>query len=124
MMQFIHHRSTNTRSNVTLQILVNFKNSFWLKRSFLFLPSATHPLYRPSFFRRTIRAPHTASITCKLSALAVKREETVSVRRGRASEDRELNSCCAGLYYCDFSLAYRRNRRTPDESGDGASLRH
>lgn len=118
--------STNTRSNVTLQTLSLWtsRTHFGYNRSFLFLPSATHPLYRPSFFRWTIRARHTASITCKLSALAVKREETVSVWRGRANEDRELNSCCAGLYYCDFSLAYRRNRRTQDESGDGAALWH
>jgi len=48
--------------------------------------TTAHPVYWPSFFRHTIHVQRTASITCKLSALAVKREETVSVRRGRENE--------------------------------------
>lgn len=80
--------STNTLERHAKKFLWTSRTHYVLKRGFQFLPdrSATHPVYWPSFFRQTIHVQRTASITCKLSALAVKREETVSVRRRRENE--------------------------------------
>lgn len=117
--------STNTLERHAKKFLWTSRTHYVLKRGFQFLPdrSAAHPVYWPSFFRQTIHVQRTASITCKLSALAVKREETVSVRGEERMKERKLNSSCALQYRRDFSLPYRGNRRTEDASGDGPALR-
>lgn len=118
--------STNTLERHAKKFLWTSRTHYVLKRGFQFLPdrSAAHPVYWPPFFSQTIHVQRTASITCKLSALAVKREETVSVRGEERMKERKLNSSCALQYRRDFSLAYRGNRRTEDASGDGPALPH